>query len=125
MPGVIDIVLMTWKAINLRRNNNLSQRLTIANTFWSSLRGLLGKEHLSEGDGLLLIPCQSVHTMFMRFPIDVIFLDKEGQVIHLIEKMTPWRVSRHLIKARSVLEVPAGTIARTDTHQGDFIKIVE
>ncbi len=116
---------MTPKAINPARNHTLSHHLTVADTFWSSLRGLLGKHSLPAGEGLLLVPCQSVHTLGMRFPIDVVFLDKERRVLHIIEGMKPWRISRHLPKARSVLELPAGTIAATGTRCGDVIQITD
>ena len=67
-----------------------------------SLIGLMGKACLKKGHGLWIKPCQSVHTFWMRFPIDVLFLDKNGVVIHFIESMKPFRVSRHVLKARSV-----------------------
>jgi uncharacterized protein len=101
----------------------LADRALLADNFWASLKGLMGQTALPSGSGLLLTPCQSVHTMFMRFPIDVIFIDKNGKILHLIESMKPWRISKHLTKSRSVLELPAGTIAATATKLGDTVVI--
>jgi uncharacterized membrane protein (UPF0127 family) len=115
---------MGYKASNLTRNRILAEFLAIADTFWSSLLGLMGKPDLPQGSGLLLIPCQSVHTMGMRFPIDVIFMDKRGMIIHLVENMKPWRVSKHFLKSRCVLELSAGTISATGTMLGDIVEII-
>ncbi len=115
---------MEHKASNLTKNRILAEFLSIADSFWSSLLGLMGKPDLPNGSGLLLIPCQSVHTMGMRFPIDVIFMDRNGKVLQLIENMKPWRISRHLTKARSVLELPVGTIVASGTKVGDVVVIV-
>lgn len=112
------------KAFNKSTQELLASNLVMADSFYRSLAGLMGKQSLPLGAGLLLVPCQSIHTMCMRFPIDVVFLDKTGKVLHLIENMKPWRVSRHLTKARSVLELPAGTIAATGTKLGDTLEIV-
>jgi uncharacterized membrane protein (UPF0127 family) len=116
--------LMGYKASNLTRNRILAEFLASADTFWSSLLGLMGKPDLPQGSGLLLIPCQSVHTMGMRFPIDVIFMDKRGMIIHLVENMKPWRVSKHFLKSRCVLELSAGTISATGTMLGDIVEII-
>ena len=114
---------MGHKAFNQTRNRIIAEFLAIADTFWSSLLGLMGKPDLPQGSGLLLIPCQSVHTIGMRFPIDVVFMNKQGTIIHLIKNMKPWRVSKHMIKARCVLELSAGTISATGTMLGDVVEI--
>jgi uncharacterized protein len=113
------------KAINVTRNSLLADSLMTAGTFWSNLVGLLGRRSLPVGSGLWLIPCQSVHTFGMHFPIDVLFLDEANKVIHLVETMRPFRVSRHLVSARSVLELPVDTVASSRTKIGDQIEILE
>jgi len=110
-------------AINSTRGKILADTLDIADTFVKSLLGLMGKSSLKEGQALWINPCQSIHTFWMRFPIDVMFLDKEGLVVHLIACMKPFRVSKHVLKARSVLELPACTISDSSTQLGDCIEI--
>jgi hypothetical protein len=78
---------------------------------------------LADGQGMIIIPCQSIHTFFMTFPIDVAFLDSSWRVLHMIEAMPAWRASRHFFKARAVLEMPAGTLMKTGTQVGDVLDI--
>lgn len=124
-PGSASCFAAMMKAINVTRNSLLADALLRADTFWSNLVGLLGRRSLPAGNGLWLIPCQSVHTFGMRFPIDVLFLDGANRVIHLVEHMRPFRVSRHLVSARSVLELPVNTVASSQTRIGDQIEILE
>ena len=78
---------------------------------------------LPASSGLLIERCRSIHTHFMRFAIDALFLDAEGIVVAAVEGMRPWRIGRHYPAARSVLELPAGTIAATGTQRGDRVCI--
>jgi uncharacterized protein len=111
------------QAVNITQNKTLADPLVVADTFLSSLIGLLGKRNLPPGQGLWILPCQSVHTMWMQFPIDVIFLDRNKVVVHCIENMKPFRLSKHIGKAKSVLELPAFTIKITRTLLGDQVEI--
>jgi uncharacterized membrane protein (UPF0127 family) len=113
------------QVVNITRNQILAIHLDTADTFFSSLIGLLGRSQLDSGEGLWIRPCQSVHTIWMRFPIDVIFLDAEQAVIHMVERMKPFRVSRHVSRAKSALELPAATIEQTGTRLGDQLKFWE
>lgn len=90
-----------------------------AATAWSRMVGLLLHSRLPEGGGLLLAPAWSIHTWFMRFPIDVIFLDDDGRVLRLFPDLPPWRLASGTRKARTVIELPAGTIARANLRVGD------
>ena len=112
------------QAINVTRNRVLAERLAVADTFFSRLIGLMGRRHLSSGEGLWICPCQSIHTMWMRFTIDVLFLDKDRSVIHLAEKMKPFRISKHLSKACSAIELPAATVELTGTRLGDRLEFI-
>jgi len=96
-----------------------------ANTFFRRLRGLLGRKGLHQGEALVLCPCNSVHCIGMRFVIDVIFLDRFGQVIHLIEQMKPGSISPIIRQARYVIELPAGQISRSQTMVGHILKLRE
>ena len=108
---------------NVTRGKILADSLDVADTFTKSLMGLMGKSCFNKGRGLWIKPCQSIHTFCMRFPIDVLFLDKQGVVVHIIECMKPFRVSRHVIRARSVLELPAWSIEESGTQLGDCIEV--
>jgi uncharacterized membrane protein (UPF0127 family) len=119
------MVMHLRKAVNLTRNKTLANSLWVADTFLSGLLGLMGRRQLPAGEGLWICPCQSVHSMWMRFPIDVIFLNNQKSIIHMVENMKPFRVSKHVLTARSVLELPARTIQATQTQLGDQIDICE
>jgi hypothetical protein len=87
------------------------------------MKGLLGKKELPKGEALWIKPCFSVHTFFMRFAIDVIFLNKTNQVIAAVSNLTPNRMTRLYPRSFSVLELPPGTIVATNTEVGDEIEI--
>ena len=73
---------------------------------WERMKGLLGKDRLTRGSGLLITPCNSIHTFFMRFSIGVIFLDKKFNVVKVFPRIVPWRVTRIYFKAYQTLELP-------------------
>ncbi|WP_018086682.1 DUF192 domain-containing protein [Desulfurispora thermophila] len=108
---------------NRNKGSQLAQEVIFANTFWSRLKGLLGKNALLPGQALVLIPCRSVHTCFMRFPIDIIFLDAQGKAIFLQEKLPSWRFTPYLSRAILAIELPPGTIKASNTSLGDRIII--
>ena len=99
------------------------ERLRIAETHWTRLRGLLGTRTLPAGDGLWILPCRQVHMFGMRYAIDVVFLDDARRIVGLTPGLGPWRVSPHLREATSVIELPAGTIAATGLAQGRALRI--
>jgi uncharacterized protein len=101
----------------------LADRLAIADTHWTRLRGLLGTHALPEGDGLWIRPCRQVHMFGMRYAIDVVFLDDARRIVGLTPVLAPWRVSPLVRTATSVLELPAGTIARAGLHEGQTVTI--
>jgi uncharacterized membrane protein (UPF0127 family) len=105
---------------NSDRGANLVAKGELADNLLTRARGLLGHAPLAAGEGMLIRPCRSIHTFFMGFPIDAAFLDKDGRVVHLMPDMAPGRVSPHVFKAHSVLELPAGTLAATGTEVGDL-----
>ena len=95
------------------RDTVLADRLRVADTHWTRLRGLLGTRELPMGDGLWIRPCRQVHMFGMRYAIDVVFLDDACRIVGLAAELQPWHVSPLVKAATSVLELPAGTIART------------
>ncbi len=107
------------RIINRTRGTVLGSRIRVAYTFWSRMRGYLGRPSPAEGEGMLLVPCNSVHTYGMRFPLDLIFLDDSGRVLRSIPRVRPWEKPKRVTSAHYVLEVPAGTIEATETTTGD------
>jgi hypothetical protein len=107
---------------NVTRDVVLADAAQTADTSAMRRTGLLKHTRLDPGDGLWIVPCESVHSFFMKFTIDVLYLDREHRVKKVRPEMAPWRVSACLT-AHSVLELPAGTIARTGTQAGDRVEI--
>ncbi len=95
----------------------------VADTWWTRLKGLLGHTPLQSGEGLLLKGEKAIHTVGMGFPIDVLFLDRTGRLIHLMTDMGPLRFSPYVFGAANVLEIAAGQAAQTGTTLGDQIEI--
>jgi uncharacterized membrane protein (UPF0127 family) len=108
---------------NLTRQALLADNVRWATTFWQRAVGLLGKRELSVGRGLAIRPCKSVHMLGMRFAIDVIYVSKDKQVVACVSQLRPWRLGPMVPNAHWVLELPAGTIARTGTCRGDRLEV--
>jgi uncharacterized membrane protein (UPF0127 family) len=83
----------------------------------------MGRKHFAAGDGLWIVPCHGVHTFAMKFPIDVIYLDANQQVVHLEHALKPWRIAPVSLRTASVLELPSGTLEATGTGVGDDIEV--
>jgi len=115
--------ILEAKIINKTKSAELAKRCEIASTFRTRFLGLMGRTKLDDSGGLLLKPCNSIHMMFMKFEIDLVFLDRNNNVIHLISSVKPWRVSPVIPKAASVIELPTGTISSSRTEIGDNISI--
>ena len=97
----------------------LAVRVARAERALERLRGLLGRDALGEGEALAIAPCASIHTFFMRFAIDAVFLDRRGRVVRAIAELRPWRATRFHLGAVQVVELPAGSLARSGTREGD------
>lgn len=107
---------------NTTRNVEIGQNIRVATTLLERTVGLLATSTLANGDGMYLSPCRSIHTFFMRFPIDVLFIDSHGKVLSQ-KTYFPWKFSGVSLGAQGVLELPAGTLARTRTQVGDQIEM--
>lgn len=94
-----------------------------ATSLAARLRGWIGRARLRTGEGILLAPCRSIHTWFMRMPIDVAFLDAEHRVVGLSHGLAPWRISPVVWSARCVIELPSGTLQQAGVRVGDRIRI--
>ena len=108
-------------AVNTSNGRKLAEKVLQAETLSERMRGLLGRSTLPVGEALLLDPCRAIHTAGMRFPIDVLFLDRADRVVRAAERIPPRRLMVMAWRARRVLELPAGAIASTGTEVGQRI----
>ena len=110
---------------NKSRGRTLAFRLAKAESFVSRLTGLMGrKEFPARYDALLFEQCNSIHCFFMFMAIDVLFIDKKGTVVKCISSLRPWRLAWGGWKSSSVIELPAGTLEKTDTRPGDQLELL-
>lgn len=107
------------RIVNETRGTLVAQDVQVADGVWSRFWGLMGRRRLPEGGGLLLKPSSSIHTAFMRFPIDVVFLDRELRVVKVVPEMKPFRVTMAFGGAHSALELNAGAAARAQVEADD------
>jgi len=110
------------QAVNLTKKTVLASALEVAGTGASRSRGLLGRAGLAPGEGMWIVPCESVHTFFMRFPIDLVFLNRRGRIVRIMPSVTPWRLTAPVFGARSVLEIEAGAAQRASSRAGDQVR---
>jgi len=110
---------MRLRVNNVTRDRLLADRAERATSFMERFVGLMGRRSLVLGEGLHIDPCNSIHTFFMRIPIDVAFLDADGVIVKQFLALPPWRGTSLYFRARSVLELPAGTLAASGTQEGD------
>jgi uncharacterized protein len=113
------------QAFNQTRRVYLAREVALANTHWTRLRGLVGTspDDFRNGRGIWIVPCRGVHTLAMRFPIDVAYLDRDRIVIHMERGLRPWRFAPVHMRAASVLELPSQVLSETGTEMGDKIEI--
>lgn len=106
--------------MNDRTRSAVALEVDVAATRATRRRGLLGRESLGATEGLLLTPCKAVHTVGMRFPIDVIFIDRDGRAVRIVPALAPWRIAMSA-RAKAVIELAAGTAAASDIRIGDML----
>ncbi|MFZ5650957.1 MAG: DUF192 domain-containing protein [Bacillota bacterium] len=111
------------KVYNATKKQCLADTAIMADTFIKRLKGLLGQPGLPAGWCMVLKPCSSIHTMFMRFSLDVLFVDRHSRVSAVVRDMPPYSFSGVVKDSRLVIEFPAGTLASTGTAPGDIIEI--
>ena len=109
------------KVRNTTRGRELGDRILLADTRWLRLRGMMGRPEPGPGQGMLLHPCRGVHMFWMKYPLDVAFLDDDGQVVALYRSLPPWARSRVHRDARYALELPVGAIDDSGTVEGDVL----
>ena len=105
------------------RSTTLAPHLDRASNPFSRFLGLMGRSRLEEGGGLLIEPCSSIHTFFMRFPIDVVFIDRDSRVVRMAENVKPWRIMLGGKGAHAVVELAGGVLAGTAITVGDQLDV--
>lgn len=108
---------------NSSRGTVVAERAEVARTWWTRGKGLLGRRGLPEGGGLIIVPCSSIHTWFMAFPIDVAFVAADGRVVRTAQALRPWRFGPLARGVRYVVELPAGALARSETVADDRLTL--
>lgn len=106
---------------NVTRNTVLGESVKAADTSAERNTGLLKHKELRHGHGLWIVPCEGIHTFFMKFAIDVVYIDRKKTVRKVVRQLAPWRLSL-CITAHSVIELPPGTIDQTHTQKGDQLE---
>ena len=115
---------MTMVLVNQRTDEALADRVEVAVTRRDRRKGLLGRSGLEPASALIIAPCFSIHTMFMRFDIDVVFVDEDGRVVKVVRDMTPWRIAVDPT-AHAVVELPAGSLRDRQVNVGDRLYLLE
>ena len=111
------------RLINQTQNTVLAEDIFMADTIFKRAKGLLGKKEFLPGQALILKPCNSVHTFFMRFPIDLLFVDNQYKVIKALSGFIPNRISCIFWKSHLVIELPRGILELTKTHDKDQLQL--
>ncbi len=111
------------KIINQTKNTILAEDVIMADTPLKRIKGLLGRKEFKKGQAIILRPCNSIHTFFMRFPIDVLFVNREFKVIGLKSCVKPWRISPIYWRAKFAVELPCGVILEFRTSLDDEISL--
>jgi hypothetical protein len=110
---------------NVSRGTVLGQAIEVAQTAAQKVKGLLGRECLEDGQGLLFKSAGSLHTLFMRFPIDIVYADKNGKILKLSESVGPFKLVAAPLRCFYALELPAGAIKASGTRVGDRLSFDE
>ena len=112
---------MNFRVTNITRGTSLGDAISTAGSSAERKTGLLKHKGLERGHGLWIVPCEGVHSFFMKFAIDVIYIDKKKRIRKLVRQMLPWRLS-FCLPAHSVLELPVGTIDECRCENGDQLE---
>jgi uncharacterized membrane protein (UPF0127 family) len=110
---------------NANRGTVLGAAIEVAATAAQRAKGLLGRDCLSDGEGLLFKGCSSLHTFFMQFPIDIVYADKQGKVLRVASGVRPFKLVRAPLRAYFAIELPVGAIHSSETRAGDVLRFIE
>lgn len=111
------------KIYNSTQNNLIADDIKVAENFFTRSIGLLSKKSLSGNEGLIIKPCCSIHTFFMKFDIDVLFVNKQNKIIALYENVKPWRILPIHLRSYYVIELPSGSIMNKNIQKNDIVAL--
>jgi uncharacterized membrane protein (UPF0127 family) len=114
----------TFAVVRTAEGVIVCERCEIPKSSFARMRGLLGRDRLEPGSGMLIDAAPSVHMFFMRFPIDVVFLDRDWRVVRVVHGLRPWRVAGAR-RAVAALELPPGAAAEAGIKEGDVLSLEE
>jgi uncharacterized protein len=106
----------------LRNEKTILTNIKIADGFFDRLRGLMFKRELGEEEGLFMPNCNWVHTLFMRFSLDIVYLNKNNKICHIDVDVKPWRFCLPVFSAKSIIELNSGVAERLSLQEGDLLK---
>src|SRR5712691_5748267 len=109
--------------VNARNDVTIASDVNLALTRAERRKGLLGRDRLDPSAALVISPCWSIHTMFMRFPIDVVFVDRDGRAVQIVTELAPWRIAV-APRAHAAIELPAGSLRARDVRVGDELYLM-
>ena len=106
-------------------NKKFIEEISVADSFWTRFRGLMfkDKEQIAQLKGLLIKPCSQIHTFFMKEPIDVVYVDKKGNVLKADQRVMPGRCYKKVKKTKYVVELPEQSIERWEISLGDILEV--
>jgi uncharacterized membrane protein (UPF0127 family) len=110
------------RILNETKGTVVAEQVGLAHSFWKRFKGLMMRSGLPDGEALLIEPSGSIHTAFMRFPIDVVFLSRDHEVVKVVPAIRPWRLA--FSKGHGALELSAGSAARAGVEAGDRLALV-
>jgi uncharacterized membrane protein (UPF0127 family) len=110
--------------VNQRTDRAVAENIEVAVTRRARRKGLLGRTEFAGSNALVLAPCAAVHTMFMRFPIDLVFVDGDGRAVRMVPNLAPWRMAVEPF-AHAVVELPAGSLAERPVEVGDRLYLLK
>ncbi len=116
---------MISRVINITKNTVIAEKVEVANTTPKRIKGLLGRDGLDKGQALVIIPCSSIHTFFMKFSIDVLFVNNKGKAVAIAHSLPPNRLFGSYLKGKYVVELSPGTLFSSRTEEGDIIQLSE
>ena len=114
---------ITVALVNQRTDESLAEHVEVAVTRRDRRKGLLGRTGLEASSALILAPCAAIHTMFMRFDIDAVFVDDDGRAVKVVRDLSPWRIAIDAT-AHAVVELPAGSLRAREVNVGDRLYLV-
>ncbi|MDP5274488.1 DUF192 domain-containing protein [Chengkuizengella axinellae] len=110
------------KVINQGNDVVIAEQVRFAHTFFSRFIGLMFKKHIFRDGALHILPCSQIHTFFMKFPIDVVYLNSDYEVVGIEENLSPWKIGGKFKQVKSIIELSSGAVVKTGLKIGDSIK---